>query len=124
MARFKLEVMNEPEGARWDDEWTRMARDDEGFGGRAASGEREGKRTFWVRARWDSEAQVYWSESDIRGLHIEAATLDEFQDVLREVVPDLIAANHGEEELYETEREWRYAAEVGAHGGQLLRQSG
>jgi hypothetical protein len=52
------------------------------------------KRSFTVRALWDRDANVYYSESDIIGLHIETATLDEFEAVLFEVGPDLILANH------------------------------
>ncbi len=52
------------------------------------------KRSFTVRALWDDEAQVYYSESDIIGLHIEASDLDEFEAAMRELAPDLIVANH------------------------------
>ncbi len=52
------------------------------------------KRTFFVRAEWEEEAGAFVSESDITGLHIEAPTLDEFEDVLKEVGPELIVANH------------------------------
>lgn len=34
--------------------------------------------SFFVQAVWDEEAGVYISHSDIDGLHVEAATLDEF----------------------------------------------
>jgi hypothetical protein len=52
------------------------------------------KRTFFVRAIWDEEDEVFYSESDILGLHIEADTIDEFRTVLAEVGPELIVANH------------------------------
>ncbi len=52
------------------------------------------RRTFFVRAIWDGEAQVYVSESDIKGLHIETKTLDEFKEVLDDVAVELILANH------------------------------
>ena len=52
------------------------------------------KRTFRVTAVWDEDAKVYVAESDIIGLHIEAATVDEFEDVLMDVAPELIVANH------------------------------
>lgn len=55
---------------------------------------RTNQRTFVIRAIWDEEAGVFYSESDIRGLHIEAETLDEFQDVMREAAVELIIANH------------------------------
>lgn len=52
------------------------------------------KRSFAVRAIWDEAARVYYAESDIIGLHIEAPTLDEFEAVLMEVAPELVVANH------------------------------
>lgn len=52
------------------------------------------QRLFNVSAHWDDEAQVYYSESDIVGLHIEAPDLDTFEDVLMDVAPGLIVANH------------------------------
>lgn len=57
------------------------------------------KRTFTVKSLWDDEAGVYYCESDIEGLHIEAANLDEFEAILHETAPELIVANH----LTETE---------------------
>jgi hypothetical protein len=52
------------------------------------------KRAFHVRAVWDPEARVYFSESDIEGLHIETADVDEFESLLFELAPDLVIANH------------------------------
>jgi Domain of unknown function (DUF1902) len=52
------------------------------------------KRTFSVRAVWDPEAKVYYSESDIFGLHIETKSLDEFEDVMMAEGVNLILANH------------------------------
>lgn len=52
------------------------------------------QRVFSVSAEWDEEAKVYYSLSDIVGLHIEAATLDEFEDLLMDVTPGLIVTNH------------------------------
>lgn len=52
------------------------------------------KRSFKVSAVWDADAGVYYSESDIEGLHIEAASLEEFEAILMEVGPDLVLANH------------------------------
>jgi hypothetical protein len=52
------------------------------------------KRTFFVRALWDEEAKVFYCESDIDGLHIEAADLDTFEDVMFDAAIDLIVANH------------------------------
>ena len=47
-----------------------------------------------MSALWDEEAQVYYCESDIEGLHIEAETIDEFQSLIGEYAPDLILSNH------------------------------
>lgn len=52
------------------------------------------KRTFAVKAMWDDEAQVFYAQSDIEGLHIEAASLDEFEEIMLDAAPELIMANH------------------------------
>jgi adenylate kinase len=53
------------------------------------------KRTFYyVKAIWDEEAKVFYSESDIVGLHIEAADMEGFQAAMQECAVDLIIANH------------------------------
>jgi hypothetical protein len=52
------------------------------------------RRAFSVKAIWDAEAGVYFAESDIVGLHIESATIEEFEDLLMELAPELIVANH------------------------------
>ncbi len=52
------------------------------------------KRSFAVRAIWDEKAEVFYSESDIVGLHIEVVTLDEFEAVMMELGPELIVSNH------------------------------
>ena len=52
------------------------------------------KRTFSVKAVWDEEAQVFYAESDIEGLHIEASSLEEFEEVIIDTAPELIMANH------------------------------
>ena len=52
------------------------------------------KRIFYIRAIWDDDAKVFYSESDIEGLHIEAATIDEFEEVMHELAAELILANH------------------------------
>lgn len=51
-------------------------------------------RSFYVRAVWDPETGVFYSESNIIGLHLEAKTFEEFEEVLMDVGPDLIVANH------------------------------
>jgi hypothetical protein len=52
------------------------------------------QRTFYVRSVWDNEAGVFYSDSDIIGLHIEATTLEEFEELMHTFVPELIVANH------------------------------
>ena len=52
------------------------------------------QQTFRVKAVWDAEAEVFYSQSDIEGLHIEAATLDEFEAIMLDVGPELIMVNH------------------------------
>jgi Domain of unknown function (DUF1902) len=49
---------------------------------------------FAVLAVWDEDAEVYYSESDILGLHIETKTLDEFEAVMVAAAGDLIRSNH------------------------------
>jgi hypothetical protein len=52
------------------------------------------KRTFFVRALWDDEAKVFYSESDIEGLHIETSDIDEFEEIIFDSAIELIVANH------------------------------
>ena len=52
------------------------------------------KRMYSVTAHWDDEAQVYYSDSDIIGLHIEAKTIEEFEAVMMDLAPSLVIANH------------------------------
>jgi hypothetical protein len=61
------------------------------------------KRTFYVKALWDDEANVWYCESDIFGLHIETKTLEEFEEVMNEFAAELIVNNHmTSEELAQT----------------------
>ena len=46
-----------------------------------------------VEARWDSEAKVWTSNSDVPGLVIETATLAEFEALMRELVPEVLSDN-------------------------------
>lgn len=52
------------------------------------------RKVFKVTAVWDEDAKVYYSQSDIDGLHIEAETLEEFEDLLLELGSELALANH------------------------------
>ena len=49
---------------------------------------------FFVKAVWDEDAGVFHSESNIIGLCIEAETIDEFRELLADLAPELILANH------------------------------
>ncbi len=49
--------------------------------------------SFTVTAIWDPEAGVYYSQSNIPGLHVEAATFDEFVALVRDLAPEMIADN-------------------------------
>jgi uncharacterized protein DUF1902 len=49
--------------------------------------------SFTVTATWDAEAGVFCSQSDIPGLHVEAATFDEFVALVRDLAPEMIADN-------------------------------
>lgn len=48
---------------------------------------------YYVRARRNSEASVWISESDIPGLVIEANTLAEFESLMVELAPEMLAAD-------------------------------
>ncbi|MBD3837433.1 MAG: hypothetical protein DI552_08725 [Brevundimonas sp.] len=55
--------------------------------------------SFYVKAIWDPEAEVWCSESNILGLVLETATLGEFESLARHFAPELLAENlgiHGE----------------------------
>ncbi len=51
------------------------------------------KKPYFVKAVWDNEAKVFYSESDIPGLHIETKTIKQFETVLFDVAPELITEN-------------------------------
>jgi hypothetical protein len=48
---------------------------------------------YYVRAVWDAEAGVYFSETDIPGLNVEAETLHEFVEIVEELAPQMLEAN-------------------------------
>lgn len=57
-------------------------------------GEQAAPPTYRVLAHWDSEAQVWWAESDeVPGLVAEAASHDELVQDLRVLVPQMLALN-------------------------------
>ena len=41
--------------------------------------------TCYVTPVWDAEHHIHRSESNIAGLHVEAPTLEEFQEVVLDV---------------------------------------
>lgn len=49
---------------------------------------------YVIHAVWDESAGVFYAESNVPGLHVEAETIQQFIDVLQDVVPELLAANH------------------------------
>lgn len=54
---------------------------------------------FTMRAVWDAENRIFVSESNIKGLHIEAETIEEFEEVMNGIAGDLLASNHLEWEV-------------------------
>lgn len=51
------------------------------------------KQAYYVAALWDPEASVWVSDSNIPGLVIEADTLAEFEQLMVELAPEMLAAN-------------------------------
>ena len=49
--------------------------------------------TYYVNAVWDAEASVYYSESNIPGLVVEADTLAEFVAIAEELAPEMLRDN-------------------------------
>jgi predicted RNase H-like HicB family nuclease len=50
---------------------------------------------YKIQAFWDQEAEVWVAESqDILGLVTEAETLDQLTHKLKQVIPNLLIANH------------------------------
>ena len=51
---------------------------------------------YKIEAFWDQEAEVWFAESqDILGLVTEAENLDQLTHKLKQIIPDLLIANHG-----------------------------
>lgn len=51
------------------------------------------QKTYHVKAVWDGEAEVFFAETDIPGLHVEAATMADFVQAVEELAPQMIEAN-------------------------------
>ncbi len=49
--------------------------------------------TFYVKAKWDDEAKVYYSETNVPGLNIEAETLKGFLELAEDLAPQMLEAN-------------------------------
>ena len=49
--------------------------------------------TYYVKAHWDEDAGVYFSETNIPGLTVEAETLHEFVEIAEELAPQMLEAN-------------------------------
>ena len=50
-------------------------------------------QSYYVKAIWDPEASIWISETDIPGLVIETETLAEFEAMMVELAPEVLAAN-------------------------------
>lgn len=62
----------------------------------------KGNTKFYIKALWDNETKVFYSESNIAGLHIETESIKQFEEVLYDIVAELIISNHlSTEELIE-----------------------
>ena len=59
----------------------------------ASSLERGVSDTFYVKAKWDEEAEVYYSETNVPGLNIEANTLKAFLELAEDLAPQMLEAN-------------------------------
>jgi hypothetical protein len=49
--------------------------------------------TFYIKAKWDEEAKVYYSETNVPGLNIEAETLKSFLELAEDLAPQMLRAN-------------------------------
>ena len=54
-------------------------------------------QTYHIRAVWDPEAEVYYSETNVPGLVVEAETLSEFMAITEELLPEMLKANSSTE---------------------------
>jgi hypothetical protein len=51
------------------------------------------KPSYYVAALWDQDASVWYSESNIPGLVIEADTVGDFERLMNELAPEMLAEN-------------------------------
>ena len=54
----------------------------------------ESSMAFHLTAVWDEDAGLFYSDSNIVGLHIEAETIEEFQAIALDLGPEMLLANH------------------------------
>ena len=50
-------------------------------------------KTYHVTCKWDAEAEVFYAETDIPGLHVEAPSMAELCRAIEELAPQMIAVN-------------------------------
>ncbi len=50
-------------------------------------------KQYHVEAVWDADAKVFYAMSNIPGLNVEAPTVADFIEVVKDLAPDLISAN-------------------------------
>lgn len=55
------------------------------------------RKVFNVWPLWDREVERLISQTDIWGLNVETATLEEFTEVVVDLAHEMIAANHADE---------------------------
>ena len=65
-------------------------------------------KEYLIHAIWDAKAGVFYAQSDVPGLNVEAATLQELLEVLQDVVPELLAANGGKREATSGQSDGRW----------------
>ena len=51
---------------------------------------------YFIRAIWDPEAKVYYSDSNVPGLVVESDSLAEFVSLAEALLPEMLKANLGE----------------------------
>jgi hypothetical protein len=49
--------------------------------------------SYYVAACWDPEASVWYSDTDIPGLVIEAESIAEFEALMNALAPEMLAEN-------------------------------
>lgn len=76
------------------------------------------RKSFDVSAIWDEDQKLWYSESDLIGLHVEAATFPEFQKLVHEFAAELIVTNHySDDDLERDLREIIPAIVISQHEG-------